>query len=105
MYTVNAEFAISFEPMPSKLNISDNNRCCENPGVGENTLIFLYIRRLGSFLGVQNFEFQYFFFFFFLVFRKINIFWSMNIFWIFFGSLQKLDYILVVISMHFRFFF
>ena len=24
------------------------------------TLIFSYIRRLGSFLGVQNFEFQYF---------------------------------------------
>ena len=28
--------------------------------------IFIYIRRLGPFLGVQNLEFQYFFFFFFL---------------------------------------
>ena len=28
------------------------------PGGGD--LIFLYMRRLGSFLGVQNFEFQYF---------------------------------------------
>ena len=27
------------------------------------TLIFSCIRRLGPFLGVQNFEFQYFFFF------------------------------------------
>ena len=26
--------------------------------------IFIYIRRLGPFLGVQNLEFQYFFFFF-----------------------------------------
>ena len=26
----------------------------------EDTLIFSYIRRLGSFFGVQNFEFQYF---------------------------------------------
>ena len=29
------------------------------PG-GGGTLIFSYIRRLGSFFGVQNFEFQYF---------------------------------------------
>ena len=29
------------------------------PG-GKGTPIFLYIRRLGSFFGVQNFEFQYF---------------------------------------------
>ena len=32
---------------------------------GGGTLIFSYIRGLGSFWGVQNFEFQYFFFFFF----------------------------------------
>ena len=29
-------------------------------GGGGGTLKFSYIRRLGSFLGVQNFEFQYF---------------------------------------------
>ena len=29
-------------------------------GGGGVTLIFSYIRRLGSFLGVQNFEFLYF---------------------------------------------
>ena len=29
-------------------------------GGGGGTLIFSYIRRLGSFLRVQNFEFQYF---------------------------------------------
>ena len=28
--------------------------------MGGGTPIFLYIRRLGSFFGVQNFEFQYF---------------------------------------------
>ena len=33
-------------------------------GGGGFTLIFSYIRRLGSFLGVQNFEFRYFFYFF-----------------------------------------
>ena len=33
-------------------------------GGGGGTPIFSYIRRLGSFFGVQNFEFQYFFFFF-----------------------------------------
>ena len=34
------------------------------------TMIFSYIRKLGSFFWVQNFEFQYFW----GVFRKINIF-------------------------------
>ena len=29
-------------------------------GGGGGTLIFSYIRRLGPFFGVQNFEFQYF---------------------------------------------
>ena len=29
-------------------------------GGGGGTPIFSYIRRLGSFFGVQNFEFQYF---------------------------------------------
>ena len=35
--------------------------CCVliNPQAG--TLIFLYIRKLGSFIWVPNFEFQYFF--------------------------------------------
>ena len=39
------------------------------------TLIFSYIRKLGPFFGVQNFEFR-----FFGVFRKINIFFGMKIF-------------------------
>ena len=30
-------------------------------GGGGGTLIFSYIRRLGPFFGVQNFEFRYFF--------------------------------------------
>ena len=29
--------------------------------VGGGTMIFSYIRRLGTFLGVQNFKFQYYF--------------------------------------------
>ena len=29
-------------------------------GGGGGTLLFSYIRRLGTFFGVQNFEFQYF---------------------------------------------
>ena len=42
-----------------------------SPGEGGGgTLIFSYIRRLGSFLGVQNFEFQYF-----LGFQKNKYFW------------------------------
>ena len=32
-----------------------------SPGEGGGTLIFSYIRRLGSFFLVQNFVFQYFF--------------------------------------------
>ena len=35
-------------------------------GGGGYSGIFIYIRRLGPFLGVQNLEFQYFLFFFFL---------------------------------------
>ena len=45
-----------------------------------------YIRRLGSFFGVQNFEFQYLLGFS----EKIHIFWGMKILWIFFwGSSQN----------------
>ena len=52
---------------------------------GWGTLIFPYIRRLGPFLGVQNFYFNIF-----GGFRKMNILWGMNILWIFFcGSSQN----------------
>ena len=34
--------------------------CTCDSGAQGGTLIFSYIRRLGSFLGVQNFEFHYF---------------------------------------------
>ena len=59
------------------------------------SLIFSYIRRHGSFLGVQNIEFNYLFFFFLGGggFRKMNIFWSMKILLIFLGFIIKLDYI------------
>ena len=48
------------------------------------TLTFLYIRRLGLFFGVQNFEFQYF-----LRFSKKKNFWGTKILWIFFGVLPQ----------------
>ena len=38
-----------------------NLRHCPMPKGGGGTLIFSYIRRLGPFFGVQNFEFLYFF--------------------------------------------
>ena len=53
------------------------------------TLIFSYIRRLGSFYLGSKFWISIFF----GVFRKINIFWGMKIMWIFFGVVTKLDYI------------
>ena len=46
------------------------------------TLKFLYIRRLGLFFWVQNFEFQYFWGFS----KKKNISWGMKILWMFFGG-------------------
>ena len=62
------------------------------PGGGD-TLIFSYIRRLGSFFWVQIFEFQYFwgfsdlfiyFFFFGGGYEDLMIFW---------GVITKMDYI------------
>ena len=50
-------------------------------GVGGYSDIFIYIRRLGPFWGVQNLEFQYF------IggggFRNIIIFGGMKILWIY----------------------
>ena len=73
-------------------------------------MIFSYIRRLGTFFGVQNFVFQFYLFFFFLGggggggVRKINIFWGVkNFVDIFWGSSQ-IGLYLGVISMHFMVF-
>ena len=54
-------------------------------------LIFSYIRRLESFLGDQNFEFQYLFFFVCVCGGGggENIFGGMKILWIFWGSFQS----------------
>ena len=69
-------------------------------GGGGGTLIFSYIRRLGSLFWAQNFEFHYFWGFP----AKMNIILGIKILWIFFGGCsQKSDY-LGVISMHFRVF-
>ena len=64
------------------------------------TLIFSYIRRLGPFFLVQNFEFRYF-----MGFQKNKYFWGMRILWIFFWGLHKIGIYLEVISMHFKSFF
>ena len=51
-------------------------------GGGRGSLIISYIRRLGLFFGVQNFEFQYF-----LGFQKTEFFWGYEDFGdIFFGG-------------------
>ena len=55
---------------------------------GGGPLVFSYIRRVGSFMGVQNFKFQYFW-----GFQQNNYFLGMKILWIFFGVITKLDYI------------
>ena len=68
-------------------------------GGGGGTLKFLYIRRLGLFFGVQNFEFQYF-----LGFSKKNFGGDMKILWIFFGGHHKIGLYFGVVSMHFRVF-
>ena len=62
-------------------------------------MIFSYIRRLGSFFVVQNFEFQYFWGFqknkYFLGYEDfVDIFWGHH----------KIGLYLGVISMHFRVF-
>ena len=55
------------------------------------TLMFSYIRRLGPFLEVQNFEFQYF-----LGFQKNEYFSGMKVLWISLrylcGVITKLDH-------------
>ena len=72
-------------------------------GGGGGTLTFAYIRRLGLFFGVQNFEFQYF-----LGFFKQKI-WGggggyENFVDIFLECHHKIGLYLGVISMHFRVF-
>ena len=59
-----------------------------SPGGRGGTMIFSYIRRLGSF-----FWFKILNFIIFWGFQKMNIFWGIKILWIFFGVITKLDYI------------
>ena len=66
--------------------------------VGGGTEIFIYIRRLGPFLMVQNLEFQYFW----GGFRNIIILGALKILWIYH---YKTGMVLGVISIHFRVFF
>ena len=83
--------------------ISNNSPRGGGGGGVEGSLIFSYIRRLGPFLGVQNFKFQYFYFYLFIFFfsggggggsEKNEYFWGMKILLIFFGGvITNLDYI------------
>ena len=85
VYTVNAVFSISFEPMPSTLIFQITTAIVRTPGGGgENNLIFSYIRRLMSFFWIQNFESQYF-----LGFSKKIIFLGYEYFVDFLGVLQN----------------
>ena len=61
---------------------------CVCVGGGGGTVIFTYIRRLGSFLGVQNFEFRNFW-----GFQKNEYFLGYEVFVDIFGVITKLDYI------------
>ena len=70
--------------------------CAPDPRGEGGTLIFSYIRRLGSLFWVHNFEFQYFW----GVFRKINMFWGMKILWIFYEGHHRIGLYLAIISMH-----
>ena len=67
---------------------------------GGGTLIFSYIRRLGSFFFGSNFRFSIFF----RVFKKKNIFLGMKILWIFFWGHPKIGLVLGVVSVFFRVF-
>ena len=69
-------------------------------GGGGGNEIFIYIRRLGPFWGVQNLEFQYFSLGGGGV-RNITIFGGMKILWIYH---YKTGLVLGVISIHFRVF-
>ena len=66
-------------------------------GVGGEALISSYIRRLGTFFWVQNFDFQYFW-----GVSEKKYFLGMKILWIFLGGNHKIGLYLGVISMHFR---
>ena len=72
-------------------------------GGGGGTLIFSYIRRLGTIFWVQNFVFQFLWGGGGGGFRKINIFRCEDFVDIFWGSSQIALY-LGVISMHFMVF-
>ena len=61
-------------------SFQDIMMAARSQGGGGGTQIFSYIRKLGPFFGVQNFEFRYF-----LGFQKNNFFWGyenfVDIFW------------------------
>ena len=43
-------------------------QCITGPGISGGGDSLIYIRRLGPFLGVQNFEFQYYYYYYFFFF-------------------------------------
>ena len=73
--------------------------CVCGGGGGGGTLIFSYMRRLGSFFGVQNFRFNIF-----GGFRKNEYFWGYEAFKDIFWGHHKIGLYLGVLSMHYRVF-
>ena len=73
------------------------------------TLIFSYIRRLGSFLGFKIFNFNIYLFIFYFFLggggQKIEYFWGYKDLGIFIGCHHKIGLYLGVVSMHFMAFF
>ena len=76
--------------------------CVCGRGGGGYSDIFIYIRRLGPFLGVQNLEFQYLFFLGGGGVQKYHYFW---VFEDFVDISLQTGLVLGVISIHFRVFF
>ena len=69
LIVIGATFLILFFVTSAFHTLMPQECVCGRGGGGAE--IFIYIRRLGPFLGVQNLEFQYF-----LGFQKYHYFWG-----------------------------
>ena len=79
---------------PATCNKHKDNYTLMPPRAQRGTLIISYIHRLGSFLGVQNFELHLFIIFFFFFFgggggQKNEYFWGYEDFVDIFGGLSQ----------------
>ena len=95
LIVIGATFLILFFVTSAFHTLMPQECVCVGGGRGGGAEIFIYIRRLGPFLGVQNLEFQYFL----GGFRNMIILGGMKILWIYHN---KIGLVLEVISIHFR---